>query len=137
MIDSSCLVTRLLGLLALVSPLANQDIVIDGKGEGAAFEGIGLVSAGASTRQLVDYPEPYRSDILDWLFKPGFGMALQHLKVEIGGDVNSTCGSDESEKGLTFPAPVQGRFVKLEVLETVRGAACLSELNIMVDERAR
>ena len=71
-------------------------ISIDGNGEGAKFEGIGIVSAGASTRQLIDYPEPYRSDILDWLFKPGFGMALQHLKVEIGGDVNSTCGSEPS-----------------------------------------
>lgn len=79
-----------------VSPLYSQDIAIDGKGEGAKFEGIGIVSAGASTRQLVDYPEPYRSDILDWLFKPGFGMGLQHLKVEIGGDVNSTCGSEPS-----------------------------------------
>jgi hypothetical protein len=43
---------------------------------------------------LYDYKEPYRSQILDYLFKPGYGAALQHLKVEIGSDVNSTDGSE-------------------------------------------
>ena len=33
---------------------------------------------------------------LDYLFKPGYGAALQHLKVEIGADVNSTDGSEPS-----------------------------------------
>ena len=37
---------------------------------GRAFEGIGAVSAGASSRLLMDYPEPQRSEILDYLFKP-------------------------------------------------------------------
>ncbi|MGH9325976.1 MAG: galactosylceramidase [Terriglobia bacterium] len=60
------------------------------------FEGIGAVSAGASSRLLIDYPHPYRSQILDYLFKPRFGAALQHLKVEIGSDVNSTDGSEPS-----------------------------------------
>jgi O-glycosyl hydrolase len=45
---------------------------------------------------LIDYPEPQRSQILDYLFKPGYGAALQHLKVEIGADVNSTDGSEPS-----------------------------------------
>ena len=89
-------VLSLFAVLYIVSPLCANDIAIDGKGDGATFTGIGMVSAGASSRQLMDYPEPYRSDILDWLFKPGFGMGLQHLKVEIGGDVNSTCGSEPS-----------------------------------------
>ena len=38
----------------------------------------------------MDYSEPYRSQILDYLFKPGYGAALQHLKVEIGSDADST-----------------------------------------------
>ena len=58
------------------------------------FEGIGAVSAGASSRLLIDYPEPYRSQILDFLFKPNWGAGFQHLKVEIGGDINSTDGSE-------------------------------------------
>lgn len=63
---------------------------------GRTFEGLGAVSAGASSRLLIDYPEPQRSEILDYLFKPNFGASLQHLKVEIGGDVNSTDGTEPS-----------------------------------------
>jgi len=73
-----------------------QGIVMDGSGTGPVFDGIGAVSAGASSRLLIDYPEPERSQILDYLFKPDFGAALQHLKVEIGSDVNSTDGSEPS-----------------------------------------
>ena len=75
---------------------ANQTITLDGNSKGRIFEGIGALSAGASSRLLVDYPEPYRSQILDYLFKPNYGASLQHLKVEIGADVNSTDGSEPS-----------------------------------------
>jgi len=71
-------------------------VTIDGNGTGRVFDGIGAVSAGASSRLLVDYPEPARSQILDYLFKPHYGASLQHLKVEIGSDVNSTDGSEPS-----------------------------------------
>lgn len=64
--------------------------------KGRIFEGIGAVSAGASSRNLVDYPEKERSQILDYLFKPKFGAGFQHLKVEIGSGENSTCGSEPS-----------------------------------------
>ena len=74
----------------------DKTVVLDGSSKGSVFEGIGALSAGASSRLLVDYREPYRSQILDYLFKPGYGAALQHLKVEIGGDVNSTDGSEPS-----------------------------------------
>ena len=71
-------------------------ILLDGRDSGRLFDGLGAVSAGASSRLLIDYPEPQRSQILDYLFKPGFGAALQHLKVEVGSDVNSTDGSEPS-----------------------------------------
>ena len=71
-------------------------IHLKGSDTGLVFDGFGAVSAGASTRLLYDYPEPYRSDILDYLFKPNFGAGFQHLKVEIGGGENSTCGSEPS-----------------------------------------
>ena len=74
----------------------DKTVVIDGRTTGRIFEGLGALSAGASTRLLVDYPEPQRSQILDYLFKPAYGAALQHLKVEVGGDVNSTDGSEPS-----------------------------------------
>ena len=73
-----------------------HQIYIDGSKPSKTFEGYGSLSAGASTRLLYDYPEPYRSEILDYLFKPNFGANIHHLKVEIGGDVNSTDGSEPS-----------------------------------------
>lgn len=71
-------------------------IELNGSSQGRIFDGLGAVSAGASSRLLIDYPEPQRSQILDYLFKPGYGAALQRLKVEIGADVNSTDGSEPS-----------------------------------------
>lgn len=86
----------LLASTALAASAADVTITIDGNASGRIFEGLGAVSAGASSRLLIDYPEPYRSQILDYLFKPNYGAALQHLKVEIGADVNSTDGSEPS-----------------------------------------
>ena len=92
-------------VLALLAPLAlpagramagEFSITVDGKSKGRVWEGVGALSAGASSRLLYDYPEPQRSEILDYLFKPKFGASLHHLKVEIGGDVNSTDGSEPS-----------------------------------------
>jgi O-glycosyl hydrolase len=78
------------------APVQKTEIKIDGSGKGRIFEGIGGVSAGASSRLLIDYREPQRSQILDYLFKPDYGASLQHLKVEVGGDTNSTDGSEPS-----------------------------------------
>ena len=74
----------------------HTNITLDPKQPGRTFEGIGAVSAGASSRLLIDYPEPERSQVLDYLFKPDYGASLQHLKVEIGGGVNSTDGTEPS-----------------------------------------
>jgi hypothetical protein len=70
---------------ALVANLATTSavaIVLDGNDIGRTFRGVGGLSAGASSRLLYDYPEPQRSDILDYLFKPNFGAALQINKVK-------------------------------------------------------
>lgn len=90
----------LLGLALCVTGMAadgqETKVVLDGNSKGRTFDGLGAASAGASSRLLIDYPEPQRSQILDYLFKPCYGAALQHLKVEIGADVNSTDGSEPS-----------------------------------------
>jgi len=75
---------------------AQTTISLHANDKGRVFEGIGAVSAGASTRNLVDYPQKQRSEVLDFLFKPKFGAGFQHLKVEIGSGENSTCGSEPS-----------------------------------------
>lgn len=85
-------------LLAPVATLcaSTTEIRLDSQTPGRLFEGVGAVSAGASTRNLVDYPLKQRCEVLDYLFKPKFGAGLQHLKVEVGGGENSTCGSEPS-----------------------------------------
>lgn len=60
------------------------------------FDGHGALSAGAASRLLIDYSEPYRSQILDFLYKPQFGANLHVCKVEIGGDTASTDGTEPS-----------------------------------------
>jgi hypothetical protein len=97
------LAAAVLGLLAgaavtVASPATASvpTIAVDGSSPGRTFDGVGALSAGATSRLLVDYPEPQRSQILDYLFKPGYGAALHVLKVEIGGDTNSTDGAEAS-----------------------------------------
>jgi galactosylceramidase len=85
--------TAMVSMLYGATPVS---VHLTGSDTGRVFQGVGAVSAGASTRLLYDYREPYRSDVLDYLFKPRFGAGFQHLKVEIGGGENSTCGSEPS-----------------------------------------
>ncbi|XP_019958630.2 galactocerebrosidase isoform X1 [Paralichthys olivaceus] len=72
-------------------------ILDDQVGLGRVFDGVGgLSGGGATSRLLVNYAEPYRSQILDFLFKPNFGASLHILKVEIGGDAQTTDGTEPS-----------------------------------------
>jgi O-glycosyl hydrolase len=76
---------------------AGQTVAIDAAGGGRAFDGVGAISGGGgNSRLLFDYKEPYRSQILDYLFKPHYGASLQILKVEIGADMDSTDGAEAS-----------------------------------------
>src|SRR3989440_8259611 len=78
---------------------AATTITVDGNGTGRRFDGIGAVSGGGGTSRLLpDYPAAQRDQILDYLFKPNFGASLHMLKVEIGGDENSTNGSEASHQ---------------------------------------
>ncbi|XP_047201660.1 galactocerebrosidase isoform X3 [Girardinichthys multiradiatus] len=86
-------------LLSLpVYPLVGQTYPLtDEGGLGRVFDGIGgLSGGGATSRLLVNYAEPYRSQILDYMFKPNFGASLHILKVEIGGDAQTTDGTEPS-----------------------------------------
>lgn len=89
--------STMLLLLSPVGTAADLAVVLDGRGSGRTFDGVGAVSGGGgNSRLLIEYPEPYRSQILDFLFKPNFGASLQALKVEVGGDANSTSGAEPS-----------------------------------------
>ncbi|XP_055013798.1 galactocerebrosidase [Boleophthalmus pectinirostris] len=91
---------RLVLLLMLITFEFNSAVIYvldDKNGLGRVFDGIGGISGGgATTRLLVNYDEPYRSQILDYLFKPNFGASLHILKVEIGGDAQTTDGTEPS-----------------------------------------
>ena len=93
----------LLAALVALAPAASLatapiTITLDGGAAAHVYEGHGALSAGASSRLLWDYPEPQRTEVLDYLFKPNFGGAFHVLKVEIGGDVASTDGTEPSHE---------------------------------------
>lgn len=56
------------------------------------------MESASSSRLLVDYPRRERRQILDYLFKPGYGASLPILEVEIGSDVNSTTIAEPSHE---------------------------------------
>ncbi|KAJ8298792.1 hypothetical protein KUTeg_022852, partial [Tegillarca granosa] len=75
----------------------NAYVIDDSSGTSRRFDGIGgLSGGGATSKLLVNYPQPQRDQILDYLFKPNFGASLHILKVEIGGDAQSTDGTEAS-----------------------------------------
>uniref|UniRef100_A0A9J7X9Y5 Galactocerebrosidase n=1 Tax=Cyprinus carpio carpio TaxID=630221 RepID=A0A9J7X9Y5_CYPCA len=87
----------LFSICCLLGCAAEFYVIDDRIGLGREFDGIGgLSGGGATSRLLVNYEEPYRSHILDFLFKPNFGASLHILKVEIGGDAQTTDGTEPS-----------------------------------------
>jgi Glycosyl hydrolase family 59 len=73
------LVSVALGLLGDLVYFQPTTIVLDGNSQGRIFDGFGATSADASSRLLIDCPEPQRSLILDYLFEPGYGASPQML----------------------------------------------------------
>ncbi|HEY1914204.1 MAG TPA: hypothetical protein VGH27_01395 [Streptosporangiaceae bacterium] len=79
------------------SPLPVTSIAVNGSGGDRVYDGVGAVlGGGGNARYLMDYPAAERTQILDYLFKPGYGASLQLLKLEIGGDANSSDGAEPS-----------------------------------------
>jgi Glycosyl hydrolase family 59/Galactocerebrosidase, C-terminal lectin domain len=91
-----------LPLVAIPHPTAKAavpvtSITIDGNSGGMTYSGVGAILGGGGTaRYIEEYPKPERRHILDYLFKDNFGASLQVLKLEIGGDGNSTAGAEPS-----------------------------------------
>jgi hypothetical protein len=83
--------------VAVAQSSAPGAIPLDFSALGVAYDGIGALSGGGGvTRLLIDYPPAIQEDIYDILFKPKSGAALQIIKVEIGGDTQSTEGCELS-----------------------------------------
>jgi hypothetical protein len=90
-------------LVIVIAQLVYAQNVVDGSQLGAQFYGIGGLSGGGGcSRLLVDYPPEYASQVYDVLFKPGFAASLHILKVEIGGDTQSTGKATFSHRSLSL-----------------------------------
>jgi Glycosyl hydrolase family 59/Galactocerebrosidase, C-terminal lectin domain/Glycosyl hydrolase family 59 central domain len=71
-------------------------ITVNGNHGGRVYDGVGAILGAGTSRYLVDYPPAQRASILDYLYKPDYGASLQLLKLEIGGDGDSSSGSEPS-----------------------------------------
>jgi hypothetical protein len=72
-------------------------ILLNSSRLGRRFDGFGgLSGGGATSRLLQDYEAGPAGAVLDLLFKPFYGAALHGLKVEVGGDSFSGCGTEPS-----------------------------------------
>ncbi len=77
--------------------LATTTITVNGNGGDRVYDGVGaILGGGGNARYLEDYPAAQRAQIMDYLFEPGYGASLQLLKLEIGGDANSSAGAEPS-----------------------------------------
>jgi len=83
-------------------------IALSGADPASRYDGHGGLSAGASSRLLRDYAEPQRSQILDYLWTPNFGASLHMCKIEIGGDTQSTDGTEPSPQHFREETPQCG-----------------------------
>ena len=65
-----------------------QTLQVSATASGKAFDGIGAVNGGGATSVLLRaYPEPQRSQILDFVFRPKFGASVSTMLVEIPGSL--------------------------------------------------
>jgi len=91
------LLLAMAGAAAAASAPLKWTGAIDFSKKSKPFEGLGGLSGGGGTsRLLYDYPEPQKTEVLDALFSPQAGGNLQILKVEIGGDGQSTEATEAS-----------------------------------------
>ena len=84
-------------------PSFGLPVVLNGSRVAHRYDGVWAMSANGAARLLYEYPEATRSQILDLLFSPAMGTYWQGLKVEIGGDVESSYGSMSSYAHVQDP----------------------------------
>ena len=73
-----------------------MDILISGNSIGKKYYGAGMVSGNNSSRLLLDYKyehEKEYNEILEHIFG-SYGICVNHLKLEMGADINSSSGTE-------------------------------------------
>lgn len=97
MIATFFIVFLSIGLAVGQQPISTSYTIEDTTVGRVVFNGLGGISGGGATSVLLpSYPADQLAEILDYLFLPNFGASLQICKVEIGGDAQSTDGSESS-----------------------------------------
>lgn len=75
-----------------------NDIDVDNKGNVVnKFQGFGAVTCNNTSNLLIDYKEENPKEyweMMNMLFNTETGAGLSHVKVELGGDVNSSSGTE-------------------------------------------
>lgn len=76
-----------------------QEITVDGDviDPVNTFKGFGAVTCNNTSRLLMDYKEEHPDkywEMMELLFNPEKGAGLNHIKVEMGGDINSSSGTE-------------------------------------------
>lgn len=88
-----------------------REIIIDGAKmntkKNMLYRGAGMVSANNSSRLLLDYkaenPQSY-DRLLEYIFGDS-GIGVNHLKIEMGSDINSSSGTEPAVKRFTDEKP--------------------------------
>lgn len=88
-----------------------REIIIDGAKmntkKNMLYRGAGMVSANNSSRLLLDYkaenPQSY-DRVLEYIFGDS-GIGVNHLKIEMGSDINSSSGTEPAVKRFTDEKP--------------------------------
>ena len=97
MLLGAVLATALLALRGAEAAVPVTLATLDGSKIGPTFDGVGAISGGGgNSRLLIDYPEPQQRRSWTTCSSPATARSLQILKVEIGGDTNSTDGAEPS-----------------------------------------
>ena len=103
---SSCATALLLVPCWLGRVVAAAPFAIDSSRTFRRFDGYGAISGGGATsRLLFQYDEPQLTQVLDYLFLPSYGASLHHLKVEVGGDGQSSEGVESSHQHSADETP--------------------------------
>ena len=105
-------------LLFLIPPVYSYVINAD---MGPRLDGFGAISGGGATsRLLFQYSAPVVKEILDLLFLPSYGASLHHLKVEIGGDGQSSEGVEPSHMHSNTSSPNFSRGYEWRLMKEAR-----------------
>jgi hypothetical protein len=105
MIGNLCVASMVFGSFGLIgsnetkAEVITKTITIDGNkvDQYNRFKGFGTVTANNTSRLMLDYKEEHPEEyweIMNKLFNKDTGAGLAHVKIELGGDVNSSSGTE-------------------------------------------